>query len=185
MLKQISAEMEREMKKTVESFRGELASIRTGRASISLLDGIRVEYYGSKMALNQVASLSIPEARTIEIKPWDQNVLPEIEKAIHKSDLGINPNSDGQLIRISIPKLSEDRRKDLVKNIKKIAEQYRVTVRAFRRDSIEKIKKAQKEKSISEDEQKVGEHAVQKVTDANIHAIEEILSHKEKEMMEV
>ncbi|MFH1378675.1 MAG: ribosome recycling factor [bacterium] len=177
--------MEKQMQKAVENFRSELASLRTGRASIALLEGIKVLYYGSQMALNQVGHISIPEARTIEIKPWDPTVLPEIEKAIQKSDLGVNPNNDGNLIRINIPKLNEDRRKDLVKKIKKISEEYRVSVRNERREALELIKKSEKEKSISEDDRKTAEHEIQKITDTLVKKIDEICSHKEKEIMEV
>lgn len=185
MVKIIIGNAEKEMKKVVESFRSELASIRTGRANVTLLDGIKVEYYGSQLALNQVGNLSVPESRTIEIRPWDLNALPEIEKAIHKSDLGVTPNNDGKLIRLNFPKLNEDRRKELVKAVKKTAENYRVSVRNFRRDAIEEIKKAEKNKTISEDIRKSSEHDVQRITDLYVRQIEDVLGHKEKEIMEI
>lgn len=185
MVKQAIAEMEKQMKKSIERFKAELASMRTGRASVALLDGVKVEYYGSKLALNQVGNLSVPDSRTIEIKPWDTNALPEIEKAILKSNLGVTPNNDGKLIRINLPKLSEERRKELAKNIKKIAENYRISVRGFRRDAIELIKKDEKEKTISKDMEQSAEQEVQKITNAYVHQIEEILVHKEKEIMEI
>ncbi|MBD3272592.1 MAG: ribosome recycling factor [Elusimicrobia bacterium] len=185
MIKNAIAEMEKQMKKTVDAFRGDLATLRTGRANAALLEDIRVAYYGSQMNLKQVANVSIPEARTIEIKPWDPGVLPEIEKAILKSDLGITPNNDGKIIRISIPKLTEDRRRDLVKTVKKMAEEYRVSVRSARRDTMDQVKKAEKEKTISEDERKSSEQVIQKLTDACIKQVDDILGHKEQEIMEV
>ena len=185
MVKSLIAKMEKEVRKTIENLRQELASIRTGRASAALLEGIKVEYYGSQLALNQVGNISVPESRTIEIRPWDPVALPEIEKAILKSDLGVTPNNDGSLIRLTMPKLTENRRKDLVKTVKKLAETYKVSVRNSRRDTIEEIKKEEKNKSISEDIRKSAEHEVQKLTDVHINQIDEILSHKENEIMEV
>lgn len=185
MVKSLIANMEKEVRKTIESFRSELASIRTGRASLALLDGIKVEYYGSNLAMNQVGNVSVPEPRTIEIRPWDPAALPAIEKGILKSDLGVTPNNDGKLIRLSMPKLTEDRRKDLVRTVKKLAETYKVSIRNSRRETIEEIKKEEKSKAISEDVRKGAEHEVQKLTDAHVKQIDDILSHKESEIMEV
>ncbi|MEJ2690640.1 MAG: ribosome recycling factor [Deltaproteobacteria bacterium] len=173
------------MQKSIETYQKELTKIRTGRASLSLLDGIKVQAYGSPMPLNQVASLTIPESRLIAIQPWDPHMIGEIEKAIHKSDLGLNPVSDGKIVRISIPQLTEDRRKELVKQVKKISEEYRVAVRNLRRDAIDTLKKMKKDKEISEDEQFKLQDDVQKTTDKFIGGIDGIMAEKEKEVMEV
>jgi len=177
--------MKGKMTKAVEVLRGEFGKLRTGRASIALLDGIRVEYYGSSMTLNQVATLSVPENRTIVVTPWDKGVVPEIEKAVFKSDLGLTPVSDGKTIRINVPPPTEERRKDLVKQAKKTAEEARVSVRAVRRDSIEGLKQLQKDGKLSEDELRRSETEVQKTTDQFVAQIDQLLSHKEKEIMEV
>lgn len=171
--------------KSIEAYKKDLSKIRTGRASISLLDNIRVTAYGSPMPLNQVASLTIPESRTIAIQPWDSKLGGEIEKAILKSDLGLTPTNDGRLIRITIPALTEERRKDLVKQVKKIAEEYKVVVRNHRRDSIEVLKKQKKDKAISEDDLFKFQDEAQKETDRFIGLIDKILAEKEKEVMEV
>ncbi len=173
------------MEATIEVFKKEIASIRTGRASLALLDGITVDYYGNQMPLNQVATLSVPEPRLITIQPWEQKIIPEIEKAIMKSDLGLTPTNDGKTIRLAIPPLTEERRKELVKVVKKRAEESRVALRNIRRDILEEIKKLQKEKSLSEDEIKRWNDEVQKITDTYIKKVDELLSHKEKEIMEV
>jgi len=173
------------MEATVEVFKREIASIRTGRASLALLDGITVDYYGNQVPLNQVATLSVPEPRLITIQPWEQKIIPEIEKAIMKSDLGLTPTNDGKTIRLAIPPLTEERRKELVKVVKKRAEESRVALRNIRRDILEEIKKLQKEKSLSEDEVKRWNDEVQKITDTYIKKVDELLSHKEKEIMEV
>jgi ribosome recycling factor len=173
------------MEKALEALRGEFAKLRTGRASIAILDGIRVECYGNKMALNQVATLSTPDSRTIVITPWDKTVIPEVEKAIQKSDLGLTPINDGKVVRINIPALTEERRKELAKVAKKVAEEGRVAVRNARRDANEAVKKLQKEGKLSEDELKKSEAEVQKTTDHYISQIESLLSHKEKEILEV
>ncbi len=173
------------MEATVEVFKKEIASIRTGRASLALLDGITVDYYGNQTPLNQVATLSVPEPRLITIQPWEQKIIPEIEKAIMKSDLGLTPTNDGKTIRLAIPPLTEERRKELVKVVKKRAEESRVALRNIRRDVLEEIKKLQKEKSLSEDEVKRWNEEVQKITDTYIKKVDELLSHKEKEIMEV
>lgn len=185
--------MEQELKRktnermagAIDSLKKEFASIRTGRASLALLDGIMVNYYGSLTPLQQLASLSIPESRQIAIQPWDPKIIPDIEKSIMKSDLGITPVNDGRIIRIHIPPLTEERRKQLVKVVKKKAEEAKVAVRNVRRDTNEEIKKLEKEKHLSEDEVKRFHDEIQKLTDSYIAKVEEILNHKEKEIMEV
>jgi ribosome recycling factor len=173
------------MAASIEAYRRELSRIRTGRASITLLDGIRVQAYGSPMPLNQVATVTIPESRMIAIQPWDTQLLPAIEKAIFSSDLGLNPSNDGKMIRISIPQLTEERRRDLVKNVKKISEEYRVAVRNIRRDTIDGLKKQKSGKEIPEDDFFRLQDEIQQVTDRFVKQIDEILAEKEKEVMEV
>jgi len=178
-------EMAEKMDKSLDAFKQELTRIRTGRASLSMLDGIKVEAYGSSMPLNQVGSLTIPESRQIVIQPWDPQVMPGIEKAILKSDLGVNPVNDGKVIRINIPQLTEERRKEFVKVVKKIAEEYRVAVRNHRRDAIDTFKKQKKNKEISEDDQFKLQDEAQKETDRYIAKIDEVAIEKENEVMEV
>ncbi len=173
------------MSRTIEALKKEFASIRTGRASLALLDGIMVNYYDTLTPLQQLASLSIPESRQIAIQPWDPKIISDIEKAILKSDLGLTPMNDGKMIRISIPPLTEDRRKQLVKTVKKKAEEAKVAIRNIRRDVLEEIKKLEKEKHISEDIVKKSQEETQKITDSFITKVDEVLSHKEKEIMEV
>lgn len=185
MIPEVKKKTEEKMKAAVEGLRHEFSTIRTGRASLSLLDDIRVDYYGTPSPLNQVATLALPDARTITISPWESKMLGAIEKAIQKSDLGINPVNDGKLIRLVIPQLTEDRRKELVKKAKKMAEDAKVTVRNIRRDSNEALKKAEKDKDITEDELLKGEQEIQKLTDDIIKRIDEAFHHKEKEIMEV
>jgi ribosome recycling factor len=185
--------MEQELRKrtnermhgAIEALRKEFGSVRTGRATLSLLDGITVDYYGTPTSLPQLASLNIPESRQIAIQPWEARIIPEIEKAILKSDLGLTPMNDGKVIRINIPVLTEERRKQLVKVVRKRAEEARVAVRNIRRDSNEELKKFEKEKHLSEDVVKKEQEEVQKITDAFIKKIDEVLEHKEKEIMEV
>lgn len=185
--------MEQELKRkttermtgAIEALKKEFASIRTGRASLALLDGIVVNYYGVSTLLQQLASLSIPESRLIAIQPWDPKIIPDIEKAIMKSDLGITPVNDGRMIRIQIPPLTEERRKQLVKIVKKKAEETKVAIRNIRRDVNEEIKKIEKEKHLSEDDIKRFQDEIQKVTDSFIAKADEVLSFKEKEIMEV
>lgn len=179
----IDSHVER-MKKSVASLKDEFNSIRTGRASVSLFDKIRVDYYGDKSPLSQVATISIPEARLVVIQPWDKALINEIEKAIQKSELSLNPSNDGKVIRIAIPPLTEERRKDLAKQAKNIAEQSRVSIRNIRRDGNDEFKKMQKESLISEDELKTIEEELQKNTDKFIQEINKILDDKEKEIME-
>ncbi len=163
----------------------ELSTIRTGKATPSLLNSVKVEAYGTVMPLNQVATVSAPEARLLVVQAFDKTTVGEIVKGIHKADLGLNPSVDGQIIRINIPSLNEERRKELVKHCKKIAEESRVAARNIRRDANEQIKKAQKDKGISEDEEKEGLAEIQKITDDIIKKIDEVMTKKEKEIMEV
>jgi ribosome recycling factor len=184
MTDDILLDAEERMTKSVEAFERELVHIRTGRASPSLLDSIKVDYYGSETPLNQVASISIPEPRSITIQPWEKKMLAPIEKAILKSDLGITPANDGNFIRLNIPPLTEERRRDLVKMVKKITEDSRVAIRNIRRDANEQLKKAEKASDISEDQNKRALVEVQKLTDNYIEQIDEIFQDKEKEIME-
>jgi len=185
MTSEVIMEMAEKMDKSLEAFKQELTRIRTGRASLSLLDGIKVEAYGSSMPLNQVGTLTIPESRQIVIQPWDPQVMASIEKAILKSELGLTPVNDGKVIRINIPQLTEERRKELVKIVKKIAEEYRVAVRNHRRDAIDTLKKLKKNKEISEDELFKLQDEAQKETDSYIAMIDEVAAEKENEVMEV
>ncbi len=173
------------MNGAIESLKKDFGAIRTGRASLSLLDAIKVDYYGTVTPLSQVATLGIPESRQITIQPWEQRLIPEIEKAILKSDLGLTPSNDGKTIRLMIPQLTEERRKQLVKIVRKRAEEARVAVRNVRRDIMDETKKLEKEKHLSEDDVKKFQEEIQKTTDSHINKIEEVLQHKEKEIMEV
>lgn len=185
MSSEVIMEMAEKMENSLGAFKSELTKIRTGRASLSLLDGIKVEAYGSPMPLNQVGTLTIPESRQIVIQPWDPQVMSGIEKAILKSDLGLTPVNDGKVIRINIPQLTEERRKELVKIVKKVAEEYRVAVRNHRREAIDTLKKQKKNKEISEDEQFKLQDEAQKETDASIAKIDKVAAEKENEVMEV
>jgi ribosome recycling factor len=184
MKKEILSELRQKMEKTIESLRKDLNKIRTGRASVALLDGIRVNAYDTLMPLDQVASLSIPESRLITIKPWDQSIIGEIEKSILKSELGLTPMNDGKLIRISIPPLTEERRKELAKMAKKMAEEAKISIRNHRREANEMFKELKNEKEISEDEMYKCQDQTQKVTDEFIRKTDEITSEKEKEIIE-
>ena len=181
----IRSQAEERMKKSIQSLQDEFKTLRGNRASQSLFEKIRVDYYGDKVPLNQVATISIPEARLVIIQPWDRSVLSEIEKAIQKSELSVNPNNDGKVIRIAIPPLTEDRRKDLVKLTKNTAEQSRVAVRNVRRDANEDIKKAKADGELSEDDAKKATDEIQKLTDKCIEEINKLLEVKEKEILEV
>lgn len=183
-MEDIKKNCEERMKKTVNALKDDFAGLRTGRASPALLDKIRVDYYGQKSPLNQVASVSVQDSRTIVIQPWDKALLSEIEKAIQKSELGINPSNDGKVIRIVVPPLTEERRRELVKSAKASAEQSRVGIRNIRRDSIEDLKK-KKDSGFSEDALKKIEDDLQKLTDSYIGQVNKILEEKEKEIMEV
>lgn len=181
LLKETSARMER----SIEAFRKELGKVRTGRASFSLLDGVKVDYYGTPTPLQQVGTLSVPESRLITVTPWDTKMIGPIEKAIQGSGLGLNPSSDGKTVRIPIPPLTEERRKELAKVVRKMAEDARVAVRNVRREAIEKLKDREKKKEISEDVVKRGQERIQKETDAHVKKIDEILKSKEQEILEV
>lgn len=173
------------MSRAIEALKKEFSSVRTGRASLALLDDIIVNYYETQTPLQQLASLSIPDSRQIAIQPWDQKIIPDVEKAILKSDLGLTPMNDGKTIRINIPPLTEERRKQLVKTVKKKAEEAKISIRNIRRDTNEEIKKLEKEKHLSEDEVKRLQEEIQKTTDSYIVKVDEVLGHKEKEIMEV
>ena len=173
------------MTRSIEVLKKDFASIRTGRASLSLLDGILVNYFDTQTPLQQLATLSIPESRQITIQPWDQKIIPDIEKAILKSDLGLTPSNNGKIIRIIIPPLTEERRKQLVKAVKKKAEESKVAIRNIRRDANDDLKKLEKENQLSEDEAKKLHDEVQKITDTYIAKVDDVLKHKEKEIMEV
>jgi ribosome recycling factor len=185
MIDELHDEMEASMEKSVEALQRDLKRIRTGRASLALLDGIMVDYYGSPTPINQLATLSIPEARQIVIQPWDSQAVPDIEKAILKSELGLTPMNDGKLIRIVLPTLTEERRRELVKVVKRMGEDFKVQIRNHRRDANEMLKEMKKEKEIGEDEMRKGQERVQKTTDDNISKVDAIVNEKEKEIMEI
>lgn len=172
------------MEKAVEDFRKDLASIRTGRANVSLLDSIRVDYHGTQMPLNQLGTLSVPDPTVIVIAPWDPGAVPLIDKAIRTSDLGLNPATDGKVVRVPIPSLTEDRRKDLVKHIHKVLENHRTAVRNIRRDIKEAVEKLEKDKKISEDDRKRTLDELEKVTHQETKKIEDLSAVKEKEVLE-
>ncbi len=185
MVKSVLKEAEDRMKKAVEVVRQEFVKIRTGKASTALLDGLKVEYYGSMMPLNQVAAVATPDVHTITVQPWDKSMLAPIEKAILGGNLGLNPTNDGAVVRVPIPPLNEERRRELVKLVKKFAEDGRIAVRNVRRDANEHLKKAEKEEHFSEDERKRGEGEAQKMTDRFIKDIDNLVAQKEKEIMDV
>lgn len=185
MIADVYKDTETQMQKVIDSLTREFAGIRTGRASVSLLDGITVEYYGSQMPLNQVATLSVPESSLIVIQPWDVSVIKTIEKALLRSDLGITPSNDGKVIRLAIPPLTEERRKQLAKMIKKKAEEKRVAVRQARREANDMLKSLEKEKEITEDDLHKGQDQVQKITDTFIQKVDDITAKKEQEILEV
>ena len=179
----VTQELETKMTAAIEALGREFASVRTGRASASLLDSIRVDYYGTPTPIGQMASVSVPDARTITIQPWEANQLKEIEKAIIKSDLGITPMNDGKLLRLTMPTLTEERRKQLAKSVGKIAEESRVAVRNLRREANEKLKGMAKDKKVSEDEERRGHDQIQKTTDKFIAKVDELLKKKEQEIL--
>ncbi|HXV47643.1 MAG TPA: ribosome recycling factor [Candidatus Binatia bacterium] len=181
----VFTQLQKDMEGSVSALRKELAKLRTGRASTALLEQIMVDYYGTATPLNQLSTLSAPEPRLLVIQPFDRSAMGDIEKAILKSDLGLTPNNDGKIIRIPIPQLTEERRKDLVKHVKKIAEEYRVSVRNHRRVAIEQLKDAEKKKEITADDTKHGQDRVQKITDDFVGRIDKIVKAKEEEVMEV
>lgn len=184
-IKEILSTAQTKMQKTIEVLRVDLASVRASRASVSLLDKVMVEYYGTPTPVNQVASVTVPEPRMIVIQPWEKNLLKEIERAIMKSDLGLNPNSDGSVIRLNLPQLTEERRKELVKTVHKKAEDARVSIRNLRREANDSVKKAEKAKEITEDEAKKANDDIQKMTDKFIKEVDTVMEHKEKEVMEI
>ncbi|MBZ5530246.1 MAG: ribosome recycling factor [Acidobacteriia bacterium] len=184
-LKDVFTQLKTRMDKAVEDFRTNLAAARTGRASVHMVDTVRVPYYGSEMPLNQVASVHVPEAQLITVQPFDPSIMGEIEKAIRSAGLGLNPMNDGKLIRVPVPPLTEERRKDMVKHLHKILEDHRTAIRNIRRDGNDAVKKAMKDKKIAEDDEKKALDEVQKLTDAEIKKMEEMSAAKEKELMTV
>ena len=185
MINDIQQDALSRMNKSIESYKTELTKIRTGRAHASLLDHVTVEYYGAEVPLSQAANISVEDARTLTVTAWDNSMIKAIEKAIMASDLGLNPNSAGNVIRVPMPPLTEERRRDLVKVVKELTEGARVAVRNIRRDANSDLKELQKEKEISEDEERKGQDLVQKVTDQSIAKLEELLKEKEQELMEI
>ncbi|MFO7448051.1 MAG: ribosome recycling factor [Ignavibacteriaceae bacterium] len=184
-MEQILKDARARMDKTLETLRAELSKVRTGKATTALLDGIKVEYYGNMTPLSQVGNVSVLDAHTLAITPWDKSVVPAVERAILEANLGFNPVSDGTNLKIPVPPLNEERRRDFVKLVKKFGEDTKVAIRNVRRDANDHLKREQKDKKISEDQLKDGEDMVQKLTDEHVKMIDEILKHKEKEIMEV
>ncbi len=184
MIEEIFEEARDKMGKTINALKKELQKVRTGRASLNLLDGLKADYYGTLTPLNQMASLSVPESRLIVIQPWDATAIKEIEKAILKSNLGLTPSNDGKLIRISIPPLTEERRKEIVKNVSKICEDYKVAIRNVRRDANEMTKSFKKDGDISEDDAFNAQGEIQTITDEHIKLVDDIYKDKEKEILE-
>ncbi len=185
MLDDISKQAREQMDKTLQILKNDLASLRAGRANPKLLDRITVDYYGVPTPINQVANLSVPEPRLLVISPWETNMIPEIEKAIMKSDLGINPTNDGKVIRLVFPELTEERRKELVKLANKMGEDAKIAIRMARRNANDQIKKLKKNSEITEDEQKMGENEIQKITDEYVKKVDNMIKEKEKEIMEI
>ena len=177
--------IEEKMDKTISILQENFAEVRAGRANPAILNKIKVDYYGTPTPINQVAGISVPEARLIVIQPWDASLLKEIEKEILKAEIGINPNNDGKVIRLAFPELNEERRKEIVKDIKKMAEESKVSIRSVRREGIDEAKKMQKDSEITEDELKSAEDQIQKLTDSKIAEIDKVLAEKEKEVMSV
>ena len=185
MIDKTLQDAENRMKKTLTNTKNDLGKVRTGRANLSMLDSVKVDYYGSMTPLNQVANLGVPEPRLIVIQPWDKSMLGTIEKAIQKADLGITRNNDGNVIRLPIPRLTEERRKDLVKVLHKMAEDGKVAIRNIRRDAIEDFRDAEKKSDISEDDKFAAEEEIQELTDTFVKKIDDLIKLKEKEVMEV
>lgn len=185
MTKELFSQYEDKMKKAIESLRKDLATLRAGRATPALLEKVMVDYYGTPTPVNQVANVSVPEPRVIVIQPWEKTMVAPIEKAIMKSDLGMNPNSDGAIIRLNLPQLTQERRQELVKQVHKKSEDSRVVVRNLRRDANDAVKKLEKDKLVSEDEAKKAQDDVQKLTDKYIKEVDSVMAAKEKEIMEV
>ncbi len=185
MVKELLKDTESHMQKAIEAAKREFQAVRTGRANTNLLDRVMVDYYGNPTPVNQVASITVPEPRMLVIQPWDKSILSQIEKAIQKSDLGLNPINDGSVLRLPLPQLTEERRKELVKLVKKEAEEQKIVIRNLRRDGNDKLKTLQKNGDLTEDELKKRMEEVQKITDKYVAEIEKLLDHKEKEIMEV
>jgi ribosome recycling factor len=185
MTKDVINDMNAHMDKTIEALRREYQKVRTGRASTGLLEEIRFDYYGTPTPLNQVASLAVPEPRTITLQPWETKMIPVIEKAILNANIGLTPSNDGKLIRLTLPPLTEERRKEIVKQLKKMAEDAKVALRNIRRDALDQLKKLEKDKQIAEDDLKRAEKEVQDLTKSHENRIDEVFSHKEKEVLEV
>jgi len=185
MQKEAKNRIAEKMEKAIDALRKELTAIRTGRASLSVFDGIMVDYFGAPTPINHVATLSVPESRLITIQPWDPKIIADIEKAIRKSDLGLNPSNDGKIIRVSVPVLTEERRREIVKQVHKKGEETKIVLRNIRRDGNEEMKKIEKEHHVSEDETVRSIEEIQKLTDSHIKKVDEIVAHKEVEVMEV
>lgn len=185
MYKAVIKDMQQQMEKTVEDLRREFQKIRTGRASTALLDDVRLDYYGTPSPLSQVATLAVPEPRTITITPWEAKMIGPIEKAILNANIGLTPGNDGKMIRLNLPPLTEERRKEIVKGLKKVDEEHKIAVRNIRRKTIDDIKKLEKDKAITEDDLKKAEKEIQTVTDNQIAKLDEVMANKEKEVMEV
>ena len=177
------SEIKEKMQKTISVFQENLSEIRAGRANPAILNKVKIDYYGVPTPINQVAGISVPEARLIVIQPWEASILKDIEREILKADLGINPNNDGKVIRLAFPELNEERRKEIVKDIKKISEDAKISIRAIRRDGIDEQKEMQKESLITEDELRNAENEIQKLTDKSIEEIDKLTESKEKEVM--
>ena len=184
-LKDVQQQLKARMEKAVHDFQANLASTRTGRASVQMLDQVRVEYYGTPTPLSQIAQLTTPDANMIVIQPWDPSILGDIEKALRTSDLGFNPQNDGKIVRVPVPPMTEERRRDVVKHLNKVLEEHRTGIRNIRRDGNDLIKKAAKDKKISEDEEKRSLEEIQKLTDEEIRRMEEMSKRKEAEVMQV
>lgn len=185
MLKEVNKDAESRMQKAVDAVNRELAQVRTGKATPKMLDGIKVEYYGTLTPLNQVASISSPDPKLLVVQPWEQTVIPDIVKAIQKADLGLNPIAEGNLVRLPVPALNEERRQEMVKLVKKLGEDGKVAIRNIRRDDNDKLKKAEKDSEITEDDLKLGQKQIQELTDKYIEKISEMIDLKEKELMEI
>ena len=185
MINELYQDTKKKMEKSIEALSKELASIRTGRASLAILDGIMVDYYDTPTPLNQVATLSIPESRLIVVQPWDTSIIKDVERSIMRSDLGLTPSNDGKVIRISIPPLTEERRIQLVKVVKRYGEDSKVGIRNARRDAISEAKEFEKEKVISEDDFRRAQDEIQKITDRFVEKVDEVIQKKEKEILEV
>jgi ribosome recycling factor len=185
MVSDVLKDLQANLDKGIDALKKDLGKVRTGRANVAILDGLRVDYYGTPTPLNQVSSVSAPDPRLITIKPWEKSLIPEIEKVIRSSQLGLNPSSDGEIVRLPMPPLTEERRKDLVKMVKKMAEESKVGLRNARRDANEMLKEFLKDKDITEDEEKAGLKKVQEATDAAVTKVDDVVAKKDKEIMEI